>query len=153
MEPHGLMRPISKDEQKEHRGWLSVFLLDTGRTGKQTETGGLWVSFVPSLQLLPPEFGKVRCRRAWRGGSGPHPESTVSPLPHVVHPPSSSLLSSFSASLFFLSGAGDRVLELRATSPTLRFVCLFVLEAGSRKATSVLLLRPPACRDTMYLWI
>lgn len=41
MEPQGLMRPIAKDEQKEHRDWLSVFLLDTGRTGKQTEIGGL----------------------------------------------------------------------------------------------------------------
>lgn len=83
MEPQGLMRPVSKDEQKEHRGWLSVSLLDTGRTGTQTETCGLWVSFVPSLQLLPPAFGKVRHRRAWRQGSGPPPQMySLSTSPH-----------------------------------------------------------------------
>lgn len=35
------MRPMSKDELREHKGGLSVSLLDASRAGMQPELGGL----------------------------------------------------------------------------------------------------------------
>lgn len=107
MEPQGLMRPISKDEQKEHRDWLSVFLLDT-----PAGLGSKPRSVVSELASSPPSSffrqNSAKLDAEGHGGEGQDPtrKDSLSTYPRgtsaLFLPPC--LLFSLSV---FLSGAGD----------------------------------------------